>query len=55
MAVKIQVRVFKVMILYSVWRQQGPLKRWYPTATLYHVTTWKTTTLISDHGGSLLL
>jgi hypothetical protein len=28
------------------WRQNGPLKRWYPTTTLYDVTTQKTYTLI---------
>jgi hypothetical protein len=22
------------------WRQHGPLKRWYPTTTLYDVTAW---------------
>jgi len=28
------------------WRQQGPLKRWYPTAILHGVTTQKTSTWI---------
>jgi len=28
----------------SRWRQLGPLKRWYPTTTLYDVTTQKTST-----------
>jgi len=26
------------------WRQHGPLKHWYPTTTLYGVTTPKTST-----------
>jgi len=27
------------------WMQQGPPKRWYPTATLHGVTTQKTTSI----------
>jgi hypothetical protein len=26
------------------WRQQGPLKHWYPTATLHGITAQKTST-----------
>jgi len=53
--VKSQVDVFLVATPYSVlvgyqhlrgevtsprrWMQHGPLKRWYPTTTLYGVTT----------------
>jgi len=29
------------------WRQHGPPKRWYPTATLHGVTAQKNSTLIT--------
>jgi hypothetical protein len=38
-----------------IWRQHGPLKRWYPTTTLHDVTTqnmeaaWTSETLVSYH------
>jgi len=29
-----------------IWRQQGPLKHWYPTTLLHGITTLKTMILI---------
>jgi len=41
MVAKIQVEVFWVVMLCVL---QGPLKCWYPTATLHGITTQKTLT-----------
>jgi hypothetical protein len=57
---EIQVHVFRVVTPCSavvgyqrfraLWRQHGPLKRWYPTTTLHGVTTPKTSWRWRQHG-----
>jgi len=44
-----RVPTFRKSMLPPSSRWSGPLKRWYPTATLHGVTTQKTMTLITEY------